>query len=359
MRTIVCTVLLASLLFVPVFAENASLDVSAVEDGLTEEAREVSGPLTTDGSYDMHGALARLFDRTKEKIVESARGEARELTRILAVAVLCAAAEAFCPDGRMRELVSLCSCAAVVMITSGSVDSLAGDLTESIDMLCSYARTALPCVFTAAAVSGAVVSAGAKYAAVSLCMSVLTEVLRRITIPLIYAYLALCISRCACPNPVLNAACSKIKWLCVATMTVLAIMVSAYISLTGALTGGADAIAVKGTRTVIASALPVVGGILSDAASVVLASASVIKNSAGTFALIGVCALCLGPIIAIGVKLLLFRFCAAVAAAAEGKRLAALLGDLSAAMGMMLGVLGTMSIILFISLMAAIRTVSA
>ena len=35
-----------------------------------------------------------------------------------------------------------------------------------------------------------------------------------------------------------------------------------------------------------------------------------------------------------------------------------LLGDLSAAMGMLLGVLGTVTIMLFISFMAAIRTVS-
>ena len=44
--------------------------------------------------------------------------------------------------------------------------------------------------------------------------------------------------------------------------------------------------------------------------------------------------------------------------AVEGKRLAMLLGDLSTALGMMLGVLGCMTIMLFISLMAAIKTVS-
>ena len=65
-----------------------------------------------------------------------------------------------------------------------------------------------------------------------------------------------------------------------------------------------------------------------------------------------------GPFAAIGVKLLLFRLCAAVASAVEGKRLAVLLGDLSAALGMLLGVLGTVTIMLFISFMAAIRTVS-
>ncbi len=358
MRALVCCLLLAALLIPPVWAEEPGVDVSAVEEGLPEEAREVSGELVTDGSYDMRGAVARLVDKAKTALAEQLRRQLRELLQIVAIAVVCAVAEAICGDGRSAEIISLCACAAVLATTAGSLDSLSDELTRAIYRLGDYARAALPAVFTASAVSGAVVSAGAKYAAVNLCLNVLMEAMQRLTLPLIYAYLALSVSRCACPNAVLGAAASTLKWLCVTVMTVLTMGASAYISLTGALTGGADAIAVKGTKTVIATALPVVGGILSDAASVVLASASIIKSSAGSFALIGVCALCLGPFAALAVRMLLFRACAAVAAAVEGKRLAVLLGDLSAALGMMLGVLGTMTILLFISFMAAIRTVS-
>ncbi len=350
--------LLAFFLSAPVFADEGTLDVSAVERELSEDARELSGQLVTDGSYDMRGAIARLMDRARTELIERTKEELRETTQIIAIAVVCAVAESCCSEARIAEILSLTACAAVVMLTTGSMDSLTGELTETIRLLCDYARAALPAVFTASAVSGAVVSAGAKYAAVNLCLNVMMELLQRITIPLIYAYLALCISRCACPNPVLSAAASVLKWICVTVMTLLTTGIGAYISLTGALTGGADAIAVKGTKTVIASALPVVGGILSDAASVVLASASVIKSSAGCFALVGICAMCLGPFVLIGVRMLLLRLCAAIASAIEGKRMAVLLGDLSSALGMMLGVLGAMTIMLFISFMAAIRTVS-
>ena len=358
MRTLVLSLLLILFLVVPVFAEEGSLDVSAVERELTEDARAVSGELRTDGSYDMKGAFGRLIERAEKEFVLRARRELQSLTRIIAIALVCAAAQAFCPERRCAEIISLCACAAVVCFAAGSVDSLGTQATEAVRTLCDYARAALPAVFTAAAVSGAVVSAGAEYAAVSLCLNIMIEVFHRMTIPLIYAYLALCISRCICPNAVLGTAASTLKWACIATLTVLTTGVSAYIGLTGALTGGADAIAVKGARTVIASALPVVGGILSDAASVVLASASVIKSSAGIFALIGVCALSLGPFAALSVKMLVFRLCAAIASALEGKRLAGLLGDLSTALGMLLGTLGATTIMLFISFMAAIRTVS-
>ncbi len=358
MRTFVLALLLFFSLSAPVFADGSVIDVSDVEDALTEEAREVSGALTTDGSYDMQGAAERLLKKAERELTENLKKELRELLSILTVAVVCAAAETVCMNGRVSEILSICACAAIVMMTAGSVDSLAEEMKDAMFTICDYARAALPAVFTASAVAGAVVSAGAKYAAVSLCLSVMMDVLLRVSLPLIYAYLALGICRSVCPNAILGEAVSVIKWVCVTVLTVLTMAVSAYITLTGALTGGADAIAVKGTKTVIAGALPVVGGILSDAASVVLASASVIKSSAGIFALIGVCALCLGPFAAIGVKMLLFRLCAAAASAAEGKRLSVLLGDLSATLGMMLGVMGAMTIMLFISFMAAIRTVS-
>lgn len=359
MKKLLFLFLLASLFIAPVWAEDAPLDVSAVEKDLDEEAREIGGELKTDGSYDLDGALGRLWKKARSEAAERVRAEGRTCTRLIAVAVLCAAAEALCDEGRIRELLSICACAAVTVGTLGSVDSLAGELNAAIGALGAYARGALSAVYTAAAVSGAVVSAGAKYAAVLLCLNIMMDVLSKLTIPLIYVYLALCISRCVLQNAVLNAAASAAKWLAVTMMTLLTMGASAYITLTGALSGGADAIAVKGTKSVIAGALPVVGGILSDAASAVLAAASVIRNSAGVFALVGVCALCLSPFLAIGVKLLLFRLCAAVASAAEGKRLAVLLGDMSTAFGMMLGVLGSLAILLFLAFLSAMRTVSA
>ncbi len=353
---VILTAVLA--LAAPIYAEDFPLDVSAAEEELPADVREITGSLVTDGSYDVGGAIGRFVDRAKRQAADRLKDEARDVVRIMMIAVICTIAESLCQEGRIREVVSLCACAATAIAVTGSIDSFAGQMIETIRTLGSYAGTVLPVVYTAAAVSGAVVSSGARYAAVLLCLNILMDLLLRLAVPLIYAFLALCLSRSMYPNPVLNTAVSVVKWCTITGMTVLTTVISVYIGFTGSLTAGADAIAVKGGKMVISNALPVVGGILSDAASVVLASASVIKNSAGIYALVGICALCLSPFLAIGVKMLLFRLCATVASAIEGKRLAMLLGDLSTALGMMLGVLGCMTIMLFISLMAAIKTVS-
>jgi len=354
----VVVLILLLLLTVPVYAEESPIDVSSAETELPADAVEITGKLVTDGNYDLDGAVGRLMRKAKQETIERMKSEAKDMLRLVAIAVVCSVAESLCPDGRTAEIISLCACAAAAAAVTGPIDSLAGRMDAALRTLSDYGRAVLPAVYTATAVSGAVVSAGARYAAVVLCLNILMDVLIRFAIPMIYAFLAICLSKSVFPNPVLNTAASTVKWCTTTGLTVVTLGISTYITLTGALTSGADAVAVKGGRMIISSALPVVGGIMSDASAVVLASASVIKNAAGVFALIGISAVCLAPFVAIGVKMLLFRLCAAVASAIEGKRLSQLLSDLSAALGMMLGVLGSVTIMLFISFMAAIKTVS-
>ena len=358
MKKLLMILLLVPLLITAVWAEGGGVDVSGVEEGLDEETREISGELVTDGSYDVDGAIARLFAKVKEELADRAREELNSLTRIIAIAAVCTTAEAVCSDKKASELIALCACSAVTLCTLGPVDGLMSQMLHSLTALNDYSRAAMPAVFTAAAASGAVLSSGAKYAAVCLSLDIIMELTHKLTVPLICAYLAMCVCRAVFPNAIVGAAVNVAKWLAVTVMTFLTIGTSAYIGLVSALTGSADAAAVKAAKTVISTALPVVGGIISDAASTVLASAGVIKSSAGVFALIGVCALCIAPFAAIGVKMLVFRLCSAIASALDGSRLAALLGDISGALAMMLGVLGSMTIMLFISFMAAIRTVS-
>ena len=67
MKKLLFCLLFFLLLAAPAYAENG-IDVSSVEEGLPEDAREISGELVTDGSYDMRGAIARLADRAKREL---------------------------------------------------------------------------------------------------------------------------------------------------------------------------------------------------------------------------------------------------------------------------------------------------
>ena len=62
----------------------------------------------------------------------------------------------------------------------------------------------------------------------------------------------------------------------------------------------ADAAAIKTAKMAISRAVPVVGGILADAADSVLAGAGAVKNTVGAAGLLAVLAVCLLPLMRLG-----------------------------------------------------------
>ena len=141
-------------------------------------------------------------------------------------------------------------------------------------------------------------------------------------------------------------------------MTALTAVFTAYLGITGAVTGSADAAAVKAAKTVLSASLPVVGGIVSDAASSVVAGAGILRGAAGAFGAIAVCAICAAPVAALGAELLLYKAAAACAAALPSGRLSELIDGIGDACGMMLGLTGCGAVMLFISVISSARAVT-
>lgn len=205
---------------------------------------------------------------------------------------------------------------------------------------------------------GAVVSASARYASVCLAIDVIMSAAQRFIIPLIYAFLALAISASIFENPLLRAVARLTKWCATTLMTGITIVFSAYITLTGLIAGSTDQGGSQERQNRYFQ-LPACGGRHHiGRASVVLSAASVIKNSAGAFSLIAVCALCAGPFAALSVKMLVFRAAAAAADMLPGGKLAALINDVGTALAMLLGLVGCCGIMLFISIMSGIKVVT-
>ena len=358
------------LLFLPCFVLTAyaegiteqageEVNIYQVEKALPDELHEVSGTLTLDGSYDGAGALSRLWRRFGDAVTREFRADLKTALSVVAIALFCAVSAAACPESKYADVIHLAAAVTVSLMLAGGVDSMVSQAAEALEQLSDYSKAAMPAVFAAAAACGAVVSASARYGAVCLALDVMMSVSKRLTIPLIYAYLATVLCGGIFDNAILRAASKLIKRLATTVMSGLTVVFTAYIGITGLVTGSTDAAAVKTAKTVISAALPVVGSILSDAAASVLTAASIIKNSAGAFSLVAVCALCAGPFAALSVKVLLYHAAGAAAEMIPGERLSRLLNDIGSVMAMLLGLVGSFGVMLFFSFMAAIKVVTA
>lgn len=339
--------------------QNADIfHLDSMREGLSAEEREIGGELTGSGTYDVDGAMRRLLDRLKEKAVGEVRGNLRFASTLTGLTFLGGFACALCEDEKLRVLLEICVCGVAASILTGSMGSLIQQTMEAIYRLSDYSKAALPVVFTAAAASGAGASAAVRYAAVTLALDVLMSTAQRCILPLINAYLALTLSCALFPNSMLKAASRFVRWAAGILMTGTSLVFSAYIGMTGAISSAVNATAVKATKTLISTALPVVGGMIADVSGTVLAAAGVVRTCAGAFGLISVCALCLGPFVLLTAKMLLFKAVSALADSVPCGRLPGLYSGLADAAAMLMGLLGSCSIMLFLSFAIAMKAVT-
>lgn len=364
MKKIMLTLLLIPVFFTTAYADELYEETTRltgaeiVETALDDESRQISGELEIDGSYDFKSALERLWSNAVLKAADKLKYELKYGLELTAISLLCSCAAVFVKDNKMLPYINIVSCASASMIIAGSFEGIINQASDALQMLSDYSKAVLPAVFTSAAACGAVSSSAAKYAAVTIAIDIIMSAAQKFIIPMIYAYLAICIARSIFDNPLLASAAKMTKWCATTLMTMMTLAFSSYISITGVIAGSSDAVAVKTARTIISNSLPVVGGIIADASGVVLSAASVIKNSIGVFALISVCAICVGPFVELSVKMLVFRAAAAACDMLDGGKLPGLINDVGNSFSMLLGLVGCCGIMLFISIMAAIKVVT-
>jgi len=140
-----------------------------------------------------------------------------------------------------------------------------------------------------------------------------------------------------------------IRGCAVSLLRILLLAFTGYLTLSGIISSGADATAVKATRFALTSTVPVVGIMIADASDALLSGASVLKNSIGLFGCAAACAICLTPFIRSLLHFSLFRILSALAEPFSSLRCAAMLRAVSDAFGFSLGLLGACCALQFLS----------
>ena len=135
-------------------------------------------------------------------------------------------------------------------------------------------------------------------------------------------------------------------------------MFTGFITITGAVSGAADASAIKAMKVTISGMVPVVGSIISDASETILVSAGLLKNAAGVYGIVAILAVFIGPFLRIGVQYIMLKITTAICSVFGVKRPINLLKDFTAGMGMILAMTGTVCMILMIGTVCFMKGMS-
>jgi len=325
------------------------------ERAVPDEAEEILDGLSPETGLETETIMNRLGNYLRDHVDDVLGGALKNAAAVLSAALFCSAAAALCEKSDYAVLVGVLAISAAAV---SDISSLMSVGRETLTELSAFSKVLLPTLASTAAASGAYTSAAAKYAASAMFIDLLITAAENVVIPLIYAYMAASVGAAALGGTALSGAASFLKWLAAGALTLITLSFTAYLSVTGLITGTADAAATRAAKTAVSAALPVVGGIISDAAGTVLIGASVLRNTVGVFGLAVVLAVCLLPFLRLGAGYLAYKAAAALSSAVADGRIAKLIGAVGTAYGLTLGTVGAAAVMLFISVISSVKAVT-
>lgn len=250
------------------------------------------------------------------------------------------------------RLVCTLALGTVLLKQTGSMVRLG---TETVQELSEYGKLLIPVMTAALASQGGVTSSTALYTGTAVFDAVLSTLVGKLLVPLVYLFLAAAVANGATGQSLLKKLRDLLKWLCTWGLKTVLYLFTGYMGITGVISGTADAAAVKAAKLTISGVVPVVGGILSDASETVILSAGVMKNAVGMYGLLAIAAMWITPFLTIGVQYLMLKLTAAVCGVFGVKEASELIGDFSGAMGLVLGMTGAVCFFLLVSIVCFMK----
>lgn len=326
-------------------------------------AMEFTAPEVPDSGRDLMPSETESFGEGLWKIIKNAvslvypdLAEAGKVClQVFAAVLLMSVLRSF--SGMSKRVVEFAGTIAVGWILLSSTNSLLNLAADTVIEVSDYGKLLLPVMTAAMAAQGGVTSSAALYAGTAFFDVALSSVISKLLIPLTYIFIALAVANSALGEDLLKKMQDFVKWLTTWCLKTILYVFTGYMGITGAISGGTDAATLKATKLTISGMVPVVGGILSDASEAVLVGAGLMKNAAGIYGLLAMLAICVGPFLKIGIQYLLLKLTAAVCSVFDTKRTSQLVQDFSGTMGLLLGMTGSVCLLMLISTVCFLKGV--
>lgn len=318
---------------------------------LPKEAEELVGE-----DYSVEGffaAVAALPERLAEQGKKLVKAQGRGAASVLLVAVFCAAMSCW-----ESPVLPIAGGLAVTVLSAESLEKFIALGQETITALNTFAEVLLPTLAAAAAVSGRAMTASMQQVTAMFLVSMLTGLICDVLLPATCLYIGVLTAGHCLQEPRLGAVAGGMKKIITWVLTTTVFLVTLYLSVARVLTGGADAAAIKLTKSAISGAVPVVGSIVADAAETVLAGTAMLKNTVGIFGVLGVLGLCALPFLQLGIQYLLYKGASFLVSAMGVDWLSKLIDGLGGAFGLILGMAGSCAVLVLISILCFLGVVS-
>ncbi len=357
MKKLICLVVMILAMTVHARAADLPRDLT---DAVPEGAEELLKDTDLSGPEGFTESVADLLGSAGDQVRSILRQRIRGAASVLLVVVLCGAVEGFYQGagGKAVPFLPMAGALSVTLVTAGSLDTLIGLGSRTMEDLSVFSQALLPTLAAAAAAGGAVTTAAFQQVTTVFLVDVFLRLVNHVLMPLVYLYIGVLTASACLPEGRLGAVADGLKKAVTWMLTTPLLAFTVYLSVVRVVSGAVDGTRVKVAKAAISGAVPVVGGIISEVSETVLAGAGMLKNTVGVFGMLVVLAACAYPFLQLGIQYLLYKLTAFLASAVGAPGLCKLIDGLGGAFGLVLGMTGACALLLFVSILASVSAVT-
>lgn len=344
-----------------------SLSASAFDDPSTESMAEDIGVDGIQNEYLSKDELSgeksiNVFQKAIEiisaELSEKGISVVRSFGAILSVVLLVAVMNAM-KNGESEALDNACGYISVLAL-SGVTYSVFYKVfvvvIAAMESLTVAVSGLMPVMASAQVLGGSVAAGAASSASLTLFLSVITVICSKILMPLLQISFALCVVG-AIPGSVnLRAVTNLVKSTATTLMAFVFTLLGFTLYLQTAVASASDSYITRSVKFASGVFVPVIGGMLGDAARTVFASVSIIKGTVGAAGVVIVLSVILPPLVTVVLNKLMLLCCGIVAKSLSCERESAFLYDLGGITGVLLALVAGAGAVCLIALAVFVRS---
>lgn len=292
------------------------------------------------------------FKELQPELTESCRA----CISIIGIAMLVSVLKGI--SGKAEALVEMAGVLSVATVLLGNANTLIHLASQTVQEVSNYGKLLLPVMTASVAAQGGTASSAALYTGTAFFDTLLSTVISSFLIPMVYMFLALTVGAGLIGEDLLKRIRELLKWSVGWCLKTILYVFTGYLSISGVIAGGTDKTALKAAKLTISGMVPVVGGIMSDASETILVGAGVVKGAVGLYGMLAVIAIVIVPFLRIGAMYLMLKLTIGICGVFSSTKIIDVLQGFTDAMGFLLGMAGTVSMLFMISIVCFLKGVS-
>lgn len=325
---------------------------SGIYDGLSDEVKEIlenAGLDNISSETILSFSFENLISSISKSIVFGIKEPLRAAAGIVLAIIICSVIQSFCDnflksDTAINSVAALSAASVILIPMKNTIGSAAEIITECSDFMLGF----IPVYSSASAASGYVSAASGFNTLMLSAATVISRISGKIIVPLIFIYLALCITG-AVSEIDISGFSKSVKNFAIWILCSLMAVFSGIMGLGTLITASSDGIFSKTAKFLIGGAVPIVGGTVSDALSAVKGCLILTKNVLGIYAVIIIAII----FIPSAINLFLWKLCLSAAATIGdifgNKKLSGFISSASSVMGIMLALTVVVAVMFIVS----------